>query len=572
MKIARCLIVLVFLALVAPIASLAQETLPDSALSSSLLTSGISERNEGNVQQAVADLQRAVKVNPQNDQAYFELARLQLEMGSSGEAAINAKKAAQLNPDNEWYWILLSDVYKQMEDFASLPPIYAKLIALKPKQREFYFDKAYSEFLSKDYEAALKTYALIEKEFGSSDNLMLARHNVYIAQGQSHIAVEELNKLIKNKPKDNKGYILLSNLYLKLGDPKQAMAALDRAEKKIPKDPYIAISRSDVYNAQNEEGKALDNLKKVFMTSDLKVEDKVNILSRVMASRDLKREQWSSVEELANILTTKYPEEAVVHAIYGDVLVQTGKQDLARMQYIRSTQLDAHQNKVWEQLLQLDLTNNHLKDAAVHADTAVNLFPDSPITQFFAGHAFSFNKEFDKARSSFEAALNHADERNEPFMAQIYGSLGDTYNALHMYRESDLAYNESLALEPDNVGVLNNYAYYLSLRKENLDQAAQMSSRANMLEPNNATFEDTYAWVLFQQGKYQEALVWIEKAIGNSDSSSVALLEHYGDILAKLGKEKEAMKQWESALKIAGDDTASAQTLKKKIDLQAYVE
>lgn len=572
MKIYHCLAALIFVIAAWPLAIRAQGVVPDSAQSKSLYFKGMEEKNEGNPQQALESLRRAVALNGNNDLAYFELARLQLEIGANGDAAINAKKATQLKPNNEWYWVLLSDVYKQMEDFASLPPIYAKLIALKPEQREFYFDKAYAEFLSKDYDASLQSYATIEKKFGSSDNVMLARHNVYIAQGNSQIAIDELNKFIQEHPKDNKGYILLSNFYLKLGDTKQAMKILDKAGKKIPDDPYIAISRSDVYNAANEGDKAIDNLKNIFSDDNLDVESKVNILARVMSNQNPKAQQFSSMEELANILTTKYPDAASAFAIYGDVLMQTNKQDLARIQYIRSTELDPKQNRVWEQLLQLELAKYRVKEAAVHAEKASALFPNNPITQFFAGHAFSMNKNFSRARESFEAALNHADEQNTALMAQIYSSLGDTYNALRLYKESDLAYDESLDLEPDNASVLNNYAYYLSLRKQDLDKAADMSLRSNVLQPNNGTFEDTLAWVLFQQGKYKEALVWIEKAISHSDSNSATLLEHYGDILAKLGKEKEAIQQWRSALKLAEENTQNAQVLQKKIDLQAYVE
>lgn len=573
-KISVCFgILAVLIALIGlPSPSRAQQVVRDTAQSLSLLSRGMNERARGNAPKAIEALKSAISYNDQNDAAYFELARLQLEQGATGDAAINAKKAAGLDPENEWYWLLLTDVYKQMEDFASLPPIYEKLIALKPAQKELYFDKAYAEFLSKDYEASLRSYAKIEREFGDSDNLLLARQNVYVAQGDSQKAIDELNNLIKSKPKDNKGYILLSNLYLKLGDTKQAMQVLDKAEKKMANDPYIAISRTDVYHAENKQDKALSNLKKVFSADNLDVDSKLNILARVVSDPKLEQAQLSSIEDLANMLTTKYPNAAVAFSLYGDILYQAGKHDLALMQYARSVEIDPNQNRVWEQLLQMELTGNKVKEAAAHANQAVVSFPDSPITQFFAGHAFLMNKEHEKARTSFESALDNADERNTALMAQIYSSLGDTYHALKLFKESDLAYSESLALEPDNAGVLNNYAYYLAIRKENLEKADSMSSRSLVLEPGNETFEDTYAWVLFQLGRYDEALVWIEKAVSNSEHESVTLLEHYGDILSKAGNTKEAVIKWESALELAEKNNENTVLLKKKIDAQGYIE
>src|SRR5690606_32580031 len=124
---------------------------------------------------------------------------------------------------------------------------------------------------------------------------------------------------------------------------------------------------------------------------------------------------------------------------------------------------------------------------------------------------------------------------------------GDVYHGLQMYAESDVAYEEAIALDSTNAYALNNYAYYLALRKEKLPLAAEMSKKSNELEPDFASYEDTYAWVLFQQGEYEEALVWIKRAIDHADGASDTLLEHYGDILAKLGRIDDAIVQWEKA-------------------------
>jgi Tfp pilus assembly protein PilF len=74
-----------------------------------------------------------------------------------------------------------------------------------------------------------------------------------------------------------------------------------------------------------------------------------------------------------------------------------------------------------------------------------------------------------------------------------------------------------LKYNPDNIPVLNNYAYYLSLEQTDLDKAEEMSYRTIKAEPNNATYLDTYAWILFQLGQYNDALFYIRQAIDNID-------------------------------------------------------
>ncbi|MNI72433.1 Tetratricopeptide repeat protein [compost metagenome] len=127
-------------------------------------------------------------------------------------------------------------------------------------------------------------------------------------------------------------------------------------------------------------------------------------------------------------------------------------------------------------------------------------------------------------------------------------------------------------MDSTNVTAMNNLAYYLSLRKERLDEATKYAAMATTLQPNNGTFEDTYAWVLFADGKYKDALIWIEKALKNTNPQTAVLLEHYGDILMKLGKTTEAVKQWNLALEKGMDSDESKQKLKKKIETKSYVE
>ena len=138
--------------------------------------------------------------------------------------------------------------------------------------------------------------------------------------------------------------------------------------------------------------------------------------------------------------------------------------------------------------------------------------------------------------------------RDSPnLLAQFYASLGDAYHAQEEIKESDEAYEKSLDIMPENTYVLNNYSYYLSLRKKKLEQAAQMMKLCVELSPGQPSYEDTYAWIFYQMKDYQNALLWIEKAISSGGNTSSTIVEHYGDILYQLSRKEEALQQWQTA-------------------------
>jgi tetratricopeptide (TPR) repeat protein len=146
--------------------------------------------------------------------------------------------------------------------------------------------------------------------------------------------------------------------------------------------------------------------------------------------------------------------------------------------------------------------------------------------------------------------------------------LGDCYHDLKDIKSSDEAYDKALTYNADNAFTLNNFAYYLSLRGEQLDKAAKMSKRSTELQPGNASFEDTYAWILFRQKDYAGAKTWIEKALTDDKDKSATKLEHYGDILFYLGKADDAVENWKKA-KDKGD---ASPVLERKINEKKYIE
>ena len=128
---------------------------------------------------------------------------------------------------------------------------------------------------------------------------------------------------------------------------------------------------------------------------------------------------------------------------------------------------------------------------------------------------------------------------NKLMETQFYAYLGDAYNQVKDDAKSDEAYEQVLKLDPDHDYVLNNYAYYLSLRNENLERAAEMAKRATELKPNSSANQDTYGWVLYKMGKFEEAKSGLGK-LWKTKKASAVIIEHYGDVLWQLGDTEEA--------------------------------
>jgi tetratricopeptide (TPR) repeat protein len=178
------------------------------------------------------------------------------------------------------------------------------------------------------------------------------------------------------------------------------------------------------------------------------------------------------------------------------------------------------------------------------SNEAIKIFKDKPLLYLFKGNAAMSKDNYDEAISVFEEGLMHSGNNND-LKIQFYSLMAEAYRSSGNNEKSDSCYEEALILDPNNLLVLNNYSYFLSLRQVKLNMAEKMSKKTIIAQPENYVYLDTYAWILFNKGNYKKALEFIEKAIEFNGSDDPDILEHYGDILEKLGRNNEALKYWE---------------------------
>lgn len=536
----------------------------DSIRLKELFFEGLQEKISMNFAQAAQNFNKVLDLDPANDAALYELANLKFADNRPDEAEILTRKAVTVRPENEWYWVLLSDIYKKSNKIADLVFVLEELSRISPNNEAYFYDKANALLILNRVSEAEKVYDEIEKRFGSSEDLVSARQRILMQQGKSAKLGDELEKQISLNPEDLRNYIYLSEVYVKSGDRKKAIEVLNKAKQISPTNAMVRLALADNYKALRQFENTFIELKIAFEDPVLNIDEKVRIvLSFFPMFADMKARAYAN--ELASIMVRIHPEEAKAHAIFGDVLFQERKYLQAQESYKKALEINDQVYQIWEQLLRIEVSRGEFVQAITDGNRALSIFPNQAALHLYTGIGYAQTQKHEKAISYLKNALDLASEDKE-VLVQVYSTLGDSYNAVKRFKESDQAYNKALELDPRNSYVLNNYAYYLSLRGENLEDAEKMSRRSIELDPDNASSEDTYAWILFKLERYAEAKIWIEKALQHNSSNGVQI-EHYGDILYFLGEHEKALEQWRKAKEIG----SRSDTLDQKINEKKYI-
>lgn len=538
----------------------------DSLRAREIYFEGLHEKLMENYPRASVSFSKVLEIDPANDAAMYELANLSFAQNKPAEAERLIRNAVTVKPDNEWYWSFLAQVYKKTNNISELVLVLEELIRLTPDREENYYDRANAFMILKKTDQAVAAYSEIESRFGSSQDLTAAKQRILMQQGKPEKVERELEKQIEDNPDDVRNYLYLSEVHTKSGNRDKAIEILNKAKAVDPANAMIRLALADNYKALKQFDNTFIELKVAFADPNLNIDEKVRIvLSFFPMFADFKAKAYAN--ELASIMAKTHPDEAKAFAVYGDVLFQEKKYNEARDSYKKALKLNDQIYQIWEQLLRIEVSQGDFQQAIADGEEGLAVFPNQAELYLYTGIAYSQTKKYDKAVSYLKNAADLETEDQE-IRTQIFSTLGDSYNALKNYKESDQSYEKALAINPDNSYVLNNYAYYLSLRGENLEKAEAMSKRSVQLNPNNASSEDTYAWILFKLKRYEEAKTWIEKALRSDTANNSTQVEHYGDILYLLGEKDLALQQW---IKAKGTG-AGSESLNKKIKEKRYVE
>lgn len=515
----------------------------------------------GDLPKALALYQLCVEKDPNSDAAYYELSQLYYQQGDFKTAGQLAEKASGIDPQNVWYKLLLNDIYNKSGNREGSLRISQQLAKQFPGNVEYLYELANSYLLANKASEALTTYDEIEKILGVTEEISLQKQRIYQILNKPEKAEEEILRLIEVFPGEEVRYFsILAESFMAMGKEEKAAEYYQRIAETDPNDPYIHISLADFYKRKGDKIRSFDELKAGFSNPNLDIETKIRVLTAYYTVQDIYVNQKEDALELAGILVKTHPAEPQAHSLYGDLMLQDKQYLAARNEFRKLISIDSSKYAGWESLLQAEASLQDWDALLNESSRALELFPLQPVPYLFKGIALSQLKQSERAVKALSAGLKLV-SGNDALLAQFYTSLGDTYHQLKEYESSDSNYEKALKINPDNSYVLNNYAYYLSIRGLNLEKAELMAKKSVELDSDNPANLDTYGWVLFKLGKFEEAKTWIEKAVSLSPKEDADLLEHLGDVYFKLGNRDEAVQMWRKA-KDAGGNTAE---LEKKL-------
>lgn len=519
---------------------------------------------------ALVYYQRALDIDPENGTIHYKIA----EVLSKGEkqddllkASLSIEEALRLDKSNKYFYLLAATIYNGLGRFGKAADAYERMLEAVSGTEEYLFELAAVYQYAGRPEESIKAYNRAEQVFGVSEVSSIQKMKLLLEAGKDEEGITEGEKLIRTFP-DNEAYIMaFTEILSEKGMREQSIRYLEDFTQQYPASGEVKMLLAGFYRDTGQEDKARPLLLSLFEDPEVQLTSKIIVMGAYNAELNKNKtrkttdpEKEAFVLQLYGKLKEAYPGDPTVHIIGGDLYLSTGKNREAQGEYLKAVESGAPVNfEVYENLLFLEIRLEMWEQVIRHAEEALEIYPNQGVIHYFNGFAHLRKRQHAEAIASFEQA-KRLSSSNPALTGEINSQLGEAYHAIKEYARSDKAYEDALAFNPENAVVLNNYSYYLAVRKENLEKAEKMSAALVKNHPENPIFLDTYAWVLFTRGKFKDARKVIEKAI-STDTATATHFEHYGDILYKLGEVDAAVQQWEKARGL----NAKSETLNKKI-------
>jgi len=398
----------------------------------------------------------------------------------------------------------------------------------------------------------LEIYEKLEEKVGISKHLGLAKEELYERNGEFGMAKSELDKLLKIYNNDVNILGVLAELYNNNGYDDKAKETYEIMFKIDPDNYNAKVSLLGYYRKKKEYSKVFEIVKEIINNREINVNEKVRMMLSFVSNPGETRDYTANLEILIDMLEDQYPDDYKVKAIAADLCICTGKLEEARNKLKYIIEKGKGNFVLWEQFLLIENSMRNYQELYRESEQAINIYPDRPTLYMLRGISASELKKYDIAIEALEEGLSLL-KNDKQLKIQFYSLIGDGYRSMGLDKKSDEAMEMALEIDSENTIVLNNYAYYLSERGSKLKKALKMSSKCIKTEPINATYLDTYGWILFKMGKINEAKIYLEKAMNNAGVNDPEITEHYGDMLCEMKEYKRAVETWEDSIILGGD-------------------
>lgn len=528
----------------------------------------IRQQNAGNLSAAFELLEHARRINPQAAEVYFYESMYYSKMKQDSIALACMEKSVALNPENQTFSERLAQYYIGTQKFDKAIEAYESIYAHNHENTDALRILLQLYQQDNNYQKMLFTLDRIEKEEGESEQLALSKMRVYEMMGDAKAAYTALKTLSDSHPLDMAYKTMLGNWLMQHDQQKEAYKLFTDVLKEEPDNAYAESSLYDYYNATQQEAEARKMLDRILLGNTTPVDTKLVMIRSFI--QDNERNGADSTQVLAlfdKMLQMPKPSSDIAAMRAAYMSLKKMPKDTINQAFEKVLEIAPDNVEARLQLVQ-NLWDEKKYDRVIEmTDQAQAYNPDEMVFYYFGGMAHYLKGDDDKTLDTFRKGLAQVNEKSSPeLVSDLYMIMGDILNKKGLEKESYAAYDSCLQWKDDNIPALNNYAYYISIKGDNLHKAEQMSYKTIKAEPKNSTYLDTYAWILFMEERYHEAKIYMDQAIANMDSTDTSnvVLEHAGDIYAMNGLTDEAMKYWKKSYDGGNKTDAMEQKLKYK--------
>lgn len=554
----------------------------ENRLYDSYYTEAVKQKILGNHDAAYTLLQYCLELNPKAGEALYDLGLYAIYMQNDSLGKQYLERAAALEPDNIWYRETLSSYYLSRSEWAKAQRYLEEMARLNPKRSDVLMRLVSLYQNDRKYAQAIDVLNRIETLEGKSLQVSMDKYWLYMQLKEKERAYAELRALADEFPNDWSYRVILATQYMANDELDQAKRILDEVERKDPENQTLRLALMDYAQAtQNDSlyqasldsllfGQAADEATRVRVMKDYVSRQTQDSLHDVRI-RDTFRRLLADPRSGSDMW--------MMYAAYQTL--KKDHQDSVAVTLNRVLDLEPDNKVALQELIMINIRQQNFPELTRLCQKAIQYYPDMLVFYYYKGLAHYQLDEQEQAVDAFERGLRQDKKAgDEGMVSDMYSILGDLYHGLYQNEKAYAAYDSALVYKDDNLGALNNYAYFLSLENRELDKAQEMSYKTVQIEPDNVTYLDTYAWILFLKGKYTEAKIYMDKVVGyyekepqtekekeNRESVNGGVLEHAGDIYYHCNEPEKALEYWKKAQKLEG----TSDLLEEKIKQKKYI-
>ena len=504
---------------------------------------------------------------PESSAVLYELSPFYLFLGKDSIAHYMLEYIVAKEPDNVKYGEALINYYAKVDDRRAAIALYERMLKASDASKSDIYMSLYSLYSEEgEFGKAVEVLDKLEKVEGKNEIISIHRANLFLQMQDSVRALAAVREMKRDFPHNIQYNSLLGDVYVIFGDVESAEKVYIDAIQGDSTDTYSLSSLSNLYLLTNRDSLYCESVERLLKSEKVDTEQRISTLFEYVGYKE-KTDTAYSMRFLQELMQLPYDrlEVSEVYAQY--LLYRKESPEVIKPVLDSIISMDPENRSAMLQLLVYAIESDNREEVITRCDNAILYIPDMLELYYYKGMATYLLERKEEATEILQQGLGRRNEEcSTELISTVFSLMGEIYHELDDLDRCTQAYDSALLYNPSDISVLNNYAYYLALEGKELERALEMSARTIEMEPDNAIYVDTYAWLLFCLERYEEARAYADKLIGLNSEMSAVEYHHCGDIFSKCGDMQRAVECWMAAQRL-GDDS---RVLKKKIKRRKY--